>query len=315
MPAQQESQIPQSTLQSPAITSSDPDKNKSPKKIIIAIASVIILMGAVFAGVILVKRQQELRELASSASECTHSPDCVVFEDPGNEGFREVNRYISHLFITNKPGEEVKFEPNGGDNGCYKVEIDNNSFRWERYSSGNSCKDISNIQVWMEDLPEPTATPMPTPTTPPPASCNQPCTNNADCQESLQCISKLCRNPQCSEEESCVCPEPTATPTDVPNNITAVCNEVKAYDTSWNVLSSNDLKQLEAGDMIRFSVSGSATEGVIEKARFTINTTAALETTEKKPSTEEFFIEYEIPEGQLDFNVKGEVYHSTLGWF
>ena len=292
-----------------------PQSSGSIKKIAIALFTLLILVGGVGAGVFLVKKQQELRELASSAAECTQSPNCVVFEDPGDSGFREVDNYIDYMMITHKPGEEARFEQGESDDGCYRVEINQNQLRWERYSSGNTCREISNIQVWMGGPPQPTQTPTPTPTTPPPASCNQSCTSSLNCEEGLECINKLCRNPDCGEEKTCICPEPTATPTDPPTQITAICNEVNVYDTSWNLLSSENLKKLKSGDTVRFSVSGSTTQGAIEKARFIINKKTTQEVTDKKPGTKEFYVEYEIPEGELDFTVNGEIYHSNLGWF
>lgn len=336
-------------LQTPIDTKKSQLSSTRPtKKIAIALFTLAILVGGVSVGVQLVKRQQELREFASSAAECTRSPDCVVFENPGDEGYRELDRNIDHLLITNKPGGEVKFGPASGDNGCYNVEISNNQFRWKRYGTENACKNISNIQVWLKKTTEPTATPTTT-------EFIKICHYTSDSAHPWQAIevSKIAwenghddahnfikteydslyenNNPDCPWPEpgnqgitcadiwceggSSPTPTPLTTPTDVPNNVSCICNEVKVYDTSWNLLSENELKQLKSGNIIRFTVSGSTTQGVIEKARFTINGETSQEVTNKKPGTEEFYIQYEIPEGQLNFSINGELYHSTLGWF
>jgi len=66
--------------------------------------------------------------------------------------------------------------------------------------------------------PEPSATPTPTPI----PGCWDECTlgDENSCSESLECQevgeTYRCVNPECPEEEDCQCPEPSATPTEVP---------------------------------------------------------------------------------------------------
>jgi hypothetical protein len=50
-------------------------------------------------------------------------------------------------------------------------------------------------------------------------------------------------------------------------------------------------------------------------ARFTINGGAPQITRNKKPGTDEFYIEYAIPAGVTRFSVKAELHHIELGWF
>lgn len=107
---------------------------------------------------------------------------------------------------------------------------------------------------------------------------------------------------------------PTQEPTQPPVETNAKCNAVKAYDREWNLLNSEDLGSLTAGSKVRFAVSGTATSGTFDKARFTINGTLRAEVATKKPGSEEFYDEYTIPEGVTNFTVKGEVHHSELGW-
>ncbi|QQS39008.1 hypothetical protein IPM62_00100 [Candidatus Woesebacteria bacterium] len=104
-------------------------------------------------------------------------------------------------------------------------------------------------------------------------------------------------------------------PTTPESKVSAQCNLVSVYDSSWNKLSNAELTKLKAGVKVRFAVSGSTNSGSIEKARFTVNGALKPETNVKKPGTEEFYYEYQIPEDTANFSVKAELFHSELGWF
>lgn len=92
---------------------------------------------------------------------------------------------------------------------------------------------------------------------------------------------------------------------------TPICQNIKAYDTSWNALTADQLKTLKVGDVVKFTVKGA--NGTFDKAQFKINGAATwTERTDKKPSTEEFFIDYTIPEGITSFAVEAQV-HVTGG--
>lgn len=93
------------------------------------------------------------------------------------------------------------------------------------------------------------------------------------------------------------------------------CSEVKAYDEDWSVLTANQLSSLKKGDVVRFSVSGDAPSGSFDKARFSINAEEKVEVTDKKPGTDEFYIEYTIPNSVTAFSVSAEIHHSDYGWF
>ncbi len=94
---------------------------------------------------------------------------------------------------------------------------------------------------------------------------------------------------------------------------TAQCQAIKAYDTSWNLLTTTQLSQLKAGDKVRFTVTGTTTSGVFDKARFTINGTLRPEVTTTKPNaTQEFYDEYTIPAGTTSFTVTAEIHHAAL---
>jgi len=102
-------------------------------------------------------------------------------------------------------------------------------------------------------------------------------------------------------------PSPTATPTSG-----GQCTEVKAYDTTWNLLTSTDLGKLEAGDTVRFTVLGTATQGTFDAARFTINGSLKPQVTTKKPNTNDFYYEYTLPAGVTSFEIKAELHHAGL---
>jgi hypothetical protein len=224
------------------------------KKVIATIFGVLLLVTAIGAGVYLVQQSVEYRNRAASGAACDQHPDCVLLDEPGNGGSYTAPRNISHLFITAK--EYHRFDAQTTDNGCYRTTINGQMLEWQRYGSGPSCKDVSNIQIWLG--------------------------------------------------------EPAPTP---PPQVSAECGTVIAYDDNWATLSAAQLKSLKAGDTVRFAVSGTASSGFFDKARFTINGQQQPETNSKKPGTEEFYMEYEIPEGLINFNVNAQVHHSSLGWF
>jgi hypothetical protein len=258
-------------------TSPQTPKKYQGKKIIATIFGVLLLIVGITAGVILVQKQQDIRERAASGSECDHAPDCILLENPGNSGSFTAPRTISHLFITAK--EYHRFDPPGTNNGCYNVSISGNYTEWNRVGSGRDCKDISNIQIWLGTDVSPT--PTPTPTIPP---------------------------------ENTPTPTPSITPT-VPPHISAACTNILAYDNQWNLLSRLALEQLKPGEVVKFTVAGTATQGVFNKARFKINNGSYGETNQKKPGTEEFYIDYTIPEGVTSFSINAQLHHAELGWF
>ena len=106
--------------------------------------------------------------------------------------------------------------------------------------------------------------------------------------------------------------KPTAKPT-LPPGVDCNCLAIKAFDAEWNVITN--LSSLVAGDVVRFTVSGKTNSGAIDKARFTINGTLKPEVTAKRPSTNEFYDEYTIPEDVPTFTINAELHHTSIGWF
>jgi len=95
----------------------------------------------------------------------------------------------------------------------------------------------------------------------------------------------------------------------------AQCLNIKTFDEDWNPLSAADLAKLKAGDIVRFSVAGTTTQGTIDKARFSINNATPVETTSLRPGTQEFYYEYTIPAGVTSFSAKAQLFHKDAGWF
>lgn len=95
------------------------------------------------------------------------------------------------------------------------------------------------------------------------------------------------------------------------------CTEVIVMDANNNKLSSDDLKNLKAGDIIKFGVKGTSSgEGSIDKARFIINgeTSRTLSKERDRAGGNYYVLRYVIPEGLTELKVQAQLYHSVLGW-
>jgi len=95
----------------------------------------------------------------------------------------------------------------------------------------------------------------------------------------------------------------------------AECINIKAFDSEWNPLSVQDLAEFKPGDVVRFSVAGTTTQGSFQAARFTINSELRDPVTKIRPETDEFYDEYELPEDISSFGVTVELMHNETGWF
>jgi len=104
-------------------------------------------------------------------------------------------------------------------------------------------------------------------------------------------------------------PRPTGTP-----NPTASCQNVKAYSSTWVLLSANDLSRLARGAAINFCVTGTTTAGSFDKARFTINGVGPTETTTRRPGNNDYCTAYTIPATGTTFNITADIHHVSLGW-
>ena len=97
--------------------------------------------------------------------------------------------------------------------------------------------------------------------------------------------------------------------------VTSACREIKIYDTNWQTLSATQLSQLTANTPIHIAVRGDTTQGQLTKAKFIING-QELETDQKRPGTEEFYLLYQLPEGLTQFNIQAQMFHPDFNqWF
>lgn len=134
------------------------------RNIILGLATIIFFVGLGIT-LYLVQRNQDIREDASSGAACSQSGDCLLINNPGNSGAQVAPRNILYVDITNQ--DVFRFNPGSTNDGCYNVSISGNQVVWSKVGSGSSCKDISNIQIWMGDgISSPTPTLTPTTTTP-----------------------------------------------------------------------------------------------------------------------------------------------------
>lgn len=121
-----------------------------------------------------------------------------------------------------------------------------------------------------------------------------------------------CKNGGSYSVQSSPSPQPSASP-----NLNQIsCSAVSAYDTNWQQLSPSQLSELKPGEVVRFTVSGTASNGNFDQARFTINGTQRAVVTDTRPGTDEFFDEYTIPNGVTTINVEAQVHHTqTDTWY
>lgn len=97
--------------------------------------------------------------------------------------------------------------------------------------------------------------------------------------------------------------------------IVSQCRNIIIYDSEWNVLDSEILSLLSAGDEIKISADTTTSAGSIDQAIFTVNGEAQEPTSLKKPGTNELYIDYIILEGTTNLDIEVQLYHSTFGWF
>jgi hypothetical protein len=108
-----------------------------------------------------------------------------------------------------------------------------------------------------------------------------------------------------------ITPQSTPTPTPEP---TGACINIKAYrvdDAVWTQIT--DLGSIQPRDTVVFAVAGAASGGIIDVARFAINGSEWVETTEVNPFGE-YYYQYTVGALETNLYVRGQVHHSILGW-
>lgn len=271
----------------PPIISTPKRKKFGGKRIIATILGILVLVGGLAAGTILVRQRQEIREKAEGPN-----PISVACTD----GNPPRGLLVVHQFDSKEACEACE-----NDSDCRQRLV-------AQPSDPNVCPAGNNYIGT---------------TTNPYDGRPTVCTDLGDCSGNV-CSSTY---PNCAAVQiDCLnnlggginagnltincgsCAPPQTNPP-----ATGQCLNIKAYNTSW--VEITNLSSLKSGDRVRFTVAGSAASGSFDRARFTINGTLRSEVTAKKPDSEEFFDEYTIPAGITNFSVKGELHHTTLGWF
>jgi len=333
----------------PQEVNTPPKKKFGGRKMIATILGLVVLIGGIAAGIVLVKQQQDIREKAGCTSNITCRTDCglpyrCMADTCGGPDICCDATAACPGGGTNCPPAQncgaplcglPSFTVSDGSCGtrtcpattaCPLPTMNANTVEpgWCIDHTGEcvsyttlgdrsvACK--SPITSCSRANPTPTPTPMPGY-----VGCGEPCNDYVHCVSSLNCpggpSGGHCVNGLCPNDPDCVCGTSTSTPTPTPTlGINAVCSAVKAYDINWNLLTGTQLSTLSAGDVVRFTVSG-IPANQIDKARFTINGVLKPETANKKPGTNEYYIEYTIPAGVSSFTVTAQIHHATLGWF
>jgi len=320
-------------------------------KIVAAILGVLLLVGGVTAGVILVQQRQELREKAACTpclgGTCpdgwSYGPDECSWQ-PCDA--RAIEACKDHQITSDGGGEE----PSEGEGPYCAICSPADACECDKgTTTGYKCKfapsECAHLgYTWQPDSSCPTG-----------QSCGDEgeeagfeyITFECDRCEGLKCqtepvigvnprfmlgnhpgpCSQVDRRPigstdgwtahdLCDNDDWCI--SPTATPT-LPPGITCQCREIKAFDTGWNQLTSEQLGQLQAGDTVYFTVSGTKTSGIFDKARFTINAILRPEVTNKRPGTDEFYDQYQITSTDISrgsISLGAIIHHQELDeWF
>ncbi len=99
-----------------------------------------------------------------------------------------------------------------------------------------------------------------------------------------------------------------------PPTVTASCQNIKAYSSNFTLLTNAQLRTLDPGTTVNFCVTGSATGGSFNKARFTINGVLKPETTTRRPGALDYCQSFVIPTGVTNFVVVADIHHGALGW-
>ncbi len=324
----------------PVVTPISPKKKFGGGKVIATILGLLILVGGLGAGVILIKQQQDIREKAAGPGQ-----DCKVSGYSGTCSTLSACNQAGNIFMGTSTGGCVS--PAGQNIGCclpcYEGCLAKGNTPTECRAACPTTKTPTPVPT-KEPSPAKGPTKEPSPTTTPTTTPQvQTCRPgwisggiNRDTAEEA-CIAHCGYRNVAAREGNCnwenrgsgtnpnwcfqcagttvtttSSPAPTAPPPGA--SPTAQCLNVKAYDLSWNILSSSQLSSLKPGDTIRFAVAGTTTSGSFDRARFKINGVQRPEVTQKKPGSEEFYDEYTIPPGITTFTIGAQIHHTTLGW-
>lgn len=288
------------------ITDNPQPPKKKKGKILLTILGIFLLIGAVGAGVILVGQKQLFQQKASTV-DCGVRPDGTPWECNLDieaccpSGCKLISEGgCGETSTTKRCSANSEYDRNFPEFSCV------NQYEGYTYCSPISGTDQGYIRVCEAKYNNGQG-----PDSPQQSDGTYFCSNRI--------TSTACDNvhatPTPRPPDETPTPTPIITPTPTPTpGLNAACTSVKAYDATWNLLTSTQLSALTAGDVIGFTVSGTPADQ-IDKAKFTINGVVGSEITTKKPGTNEYYTEYTIPAGVTSFTVTAQIHHLTLGWF
>src|SRR4030042_2794135 len=285
---------------------------KKRTNLLIAIFTLLLILGAIPVGVYLVGKNQDIREEATgSCDDYTDPSVCVTcygsegsvhevgrIEDQKGQGYSCWNNPLSCL-QGGYSGTESCTVAAGASScqicktgpACGGIQLDPKSGNCESDYDGTDCLQCGCCEAQI---------------TPISLECNSPCTPTDDqCQLPLVCTfiqsggvgTYKCKSPDCppNEQPECVCqtitltltltPTPSPTPTEEITPTTnpscsGDCIDIKAFDGSWNEIPESNLSNLEVGDSVYFTVEGSVDcqtdcPSGLTKARFNVNGSAS----------------------------------------
>lgn len=293
----------------PAVVTSGPKKKFAGGKVIATILGLFLLVGGLGAGIFLVGQNQNIAEKAGGCApgdltspgcldeRCTYltGPECGGANAPWCS-----QEFASDCGGWNPPGNpqcdwsQVNCPP--GTTVDYNQEV--SSFCGKiTYCTGpgtaqtkGECGDCR----WIPDC------------------YTNPRTGVETCQEDIwSCTKQLIKTYKCVSPPTT---PPTIAPTPTAPAITASCQNIKAYSSTWTELNATQLTALRPGNTVNFCVIGVATGGSFDKAKFKINGVEQAETTTKRPGGQDFCQTYTIPATTIKFFVSATVHHVTLGW-
>jgi hypothetical protein len=314
----------------PVVTvSKEGGKSKSGNKMVIiaAIIGTLILVGGVVVGVVLIRRQQDIRREAEGSFNQCEGPWGPI--PCGSCSINEVNADGTMAFECQLNCGGSASDCPGGSAGNYFIR-----HRWEKCNNAGSEACTSDSFDYLESGDLGGAGPW--------WIAGQSTVNGSGTYPIIDC-GRVQVDVQMEDTGTSVAggvydtgvdcgvatPTPTATPVSTPTSTPAAtptptpppipeCREIKAYDVNWNLLDSEQLSNVNAGDKVRFAVLGAASSGFFDKAKFSVNGVISPEVDDVKPGSDEFYYEYIIKETDIErtMTVSAWVHHSALNkWY
>lgn len=309
---------------------SSPKKKFGTGKIIATILSLFLLIGGVGAGIALTQQQQLFNQKASTCTGCDPLGGiaCQHDADGNNNGWKCV------CVNTSPNGTTCTHDWSCGskDLSTCPVPDDVKPPTAPPVVGGGTCTLGAQQCVFDNDIPgtdfcggsggkykcyEAKA------------EYGQPVIGNADCKcpsgnnpaPGPYCLTNTpCQYTQGGDRAGTHCTNNLCTPTsppstDGPITVAPYCVAVKAYSSSWSLLTTGQLSASTPGTTINFCVSGSATSGSFDKAQFTIKGVPLAETTTKRSGSNDLCQSYTILSTDRTISVIAKIHHSTMGWY